>query len=386
MNTFYTGALRAVSRILFCTWQYHPAHTGGAERQARLQAEELVARGHDVTVVCPRTPHLSSGYVGGVRVTRLHRVVPSHFTSPVRFVGSIIYFVNLWRYVVLHGRHFDVAHVHLANLQADIVVSAARLIGLPTHVKVANSGTHGETRRLRRVARLTQWYGLRHATSVQALSHEARKELLRIGVDERRIARIPNGVPGVEDHLDQQEARRSLGLSPDGRVVLFMGRFAQYKGLGDLLAAWPQVARRDWTLHLVGEEATDKPFGLLPQLAGLEVHPWCTQPTRYLQAADVFVLPSHSEGMSNALLEAMSVGIAIVSSDTGAASEMIAHGESGLIYETGDIQGLANRLDAVMTDEDLRRRLAAGAHKRAAQFSVDRVVDQLEKTYRQILR
>ncbi|MEX2446318.1 MAG: glycosyltransferase, partial [Dehalococcoidia bacterium] len=58
-------------RILFCTLNYAPGATGGAERQARLQAEELVRRGYEVTVVCPREPRQRSGAINGVRVRRL---------------------------------------------------------------------------------------------------------------------------------------------------------------------------------------------------------------------------------------------------------------------------------------------------------------------------
>jgi glycosyltransferase involved in cell wall biosynthesis len=367
-----------VARILFCTWQYHPVVAGGAERQARLQAEELVRRGHRVTVVCPRADGVSSGTVDGVRVVRLRRL-------PGAWPRRLSYFANLFRFVLQHGGTYDVVHVHLANLQADAVVAAAGLRRVPTHVKVANSGMYGETRRLAAVAKVTRWYGLKHAASVQALSEETRQELLRIGVRPERIVAIPNGVP-VPQPPDRAAARSRVGLPPDGKVLLFLGRFAGYKGLGDLLAAWPEVARDGWTLLLVGEEAEDEPFGPLPDLPGLLVHPWTTAPADYLAAADVFVLPSHSEGMSNALLEAMACGRAVVTSDTGAATEMVEDGVSGLVHPTGDVDALSKALDAVLSDDDLRDRLAAGARARADDFSVASVVDRLEEVYARIGR
>lgn len=365
-------------RILFCTWQYHPVVAGGAERQARLQAEELVRRGHQVTVVCPRVEAATSGTVDGVSVVRLRR-----FRG--EWSRRLTYFGNLFRFVLQHGGRYDVVHVHLANLQADAVVAAARARRRPTHVKVANSGIHGEMQRLARLARVTRWYGLRHASSVQALSEETRQELLRIGVQPERIVSIPNGVP-APDVLDRATARGTVGLLADGKVLLFLGRFAGYKGLGDLLAVWPRVAREGWTLLLVGEEAEDEPFGPLPGLPGLVVHPWTTSPRAYFAAADVFVLPSHSEGMSNALLEAMASGCAVVTSDTGAATEMVEDGISGLVHPTGDVDGLAAALDKVMSDEALRDRLATGARERVDDFSVAHVVDRLEEVYRRIGR
>lgn len=368
-----------MARILFCTWQYHPVAAGGAERQARLQAEELVRRGHEVTVVCPRAPGVDIGEVAGVRVVRLRRL---HGRVPRR----LTYFANLFRFVVQHGRSFDVVHVHLANLQADAVVAAARLRGLPTHVKVANSGAAGETRRLSRVARLTRWYGLRHADSVQALSQETAAELARIGVSPERVVPIPNGVPLPGPGEGRRRARRLLDLPEEQGIVLYAGRFARYKGLGDLVEAWRSLSCDGWSLVLVGEEAVDDPYGAVPDLPGLTVRPWARDVQTYLEAADVFVLPSRSEGMSNALLEAMASGVAVVTSDTGAAPEMVEHGRSGLVHRTGDVADLSQKLQLVMSDAALRGELAAAGRQRVQEFSVERVVDRLEDVYSRIGR
>lgn len=368
-----------MARILFCTWQYHPVAAGGAERQARLQAEELVRRGHEVTVVCPRAPGVTGGEVGGVRVVRLRRM---RGTIPRR----LTYFANLFRFVLQHGGRFDVVHVHLANLQADAVVAAARVRGLPTHVKVANSGIHGETRRLERMARVTRWYGLKHADSVQALSHETASELARIGVPPERVVPIPNGVPLPATRGGRSEARRELDLPDDRGIVLYAGRFARYKGLGDLVDAWRLLSPEGWCLVLVGEEAVDDPYGAIPELPGLLVRPWAREVQTYLEAADVFVLPSHSEGMSNALLEAMAAGVAVVTSDTGAATEMVEDGRSGLVHRTGDAADLAEKLRLVMSDASLRSDLAEGARHRVVEFSVEHVVDRLEEVYTRIGR
>lgn len=368
-----------MARILFCTWQYHPAPAGGAERQARLQAEELVRRGHCVEVVCPAAPGIPSGEVDGIAVRRLR-----HLGG--RLASRITYLLNLWFTLLRVARQFDVVHVHLANLQADVAVSAARASSVPTLVKVANSGALGETKRLAGVARLTRWYGLRHADRVQALSEETRAELLRIGVESSRIVSIPNGVPLPEHPRDRVRARAMLTLQPDAMVVLFAGRFAHYKGLGDLLRAWERVVAPGRRLLLVGEPADDDPFGPIPDLPGIEVRPWAPSIQPYLDAADVFVLPSHSEGMSNALLEAMASARAIVSSDTGAATEMIEDGVSGLIHPAGDADKLAEALERVMTDPELRERIGQGARTRAEDFSVGAVVDRLEMVYERISR
>src|SRR5947208_13361587 len=174
-------------RIVFFTWNYFPAPAGGAERQARLQAEELVRRGHEVTVVCPRTSGERSEIIGGVRVHRL----PWIDRRPLQ---RLLYLAALLVFFSRNARRFDVVHIHLANLQADVIVPLARLFRRPVYIKVACGGSEGEVTRLAKVARLTRWVGLRHAAHVQALSQEIGAELISIGVRPERIVRIPNGL------------------------------------------------------------------------------------------------------------------------------------------------------------------------------------------------
>ncbi len=174
-------------RILFCTLAYHPVAAGGAERQARLQAEELVRRGYPVTVVCPAVPGFKSGMVDGVRVVRLPII-------PRRPFRTISYMVVLAAFLLLRIRRFEVVHVHLANLQADVAVVMGALLRRPVYVKVAAGGPLGEVGRFRRVSPITRYTGLRRATRVQAISAEIERDLLGIGVRRSRIIRNPNGI------------------------------------------------------------------------------------------------------------------------------------------------------------------------------------------------
>src|SRR5438067_7730529 len=87
-------------RIVFFTWNYFPAPAGGAERQARLQAEELIRRGHEVTVVCPRTTGERREIIAGVRVHRL----PWIDRRPVR---RLAYLVGLVAFFCRNARRFD---------------------------------------------------------------------------------------------------------------------------------------------------------------------------------------------------------------------------------------------------------------------------------------
>jgi glycosyltransferase involved in cell wall biosynthesis len=369
-------------RILFCTLGYDTLAAGGAERQARLQAEELVRRGHRVTVVAPLLEGARSETINGVEVRRLPMI-------DRRIIRNVTYLPFLAMYLILRMRRFDVIHVHVANLQVDVAAIAARLHRRPLYVKVATGGPLGEVQRFRRVARLTRYVGLRTAARVQAISDEIESDLLSIGVPRARLLRIPNGIDLTDcndcgDGADPGERAR-LGLSGDAVVTLFVGRFAAYKGLDDLLAAWTRLrGSRSRRLVLVGQR-NGTPDHTMAQSDDVLIRPWTADIGPYFRAADIFVLPSQSEGMSNALLEAMACGLPAIATRVGAAETMIEHGRSGILVEPGDPEGLAQALGRLIEDPEARRSMGlAAASSIRDRFDIRGVADAVEAAYFEI--
>jgi L-malate glycosyltransferase len=361
--------------LLFCTLSYYPGITGGAERQARLQAEELVRRGHRVTVVCARTEDLSSGEINGVRIVRLRRINR-------RRLFRISYMARLLVWLLRHAYHYDLLHVHLANLQADIAVAVAHRHKRPAYVKVACGGAVGEIQRFRPMAKLTRWYGLRHADRVQVLSDEIGKELVAIGVPTERMIRIPNGIDLQEfrplSAAARRRLRRQLELPEEDVIVMFVGRVVDYKGIQDLFDAWHRLQREEARLVIVGatqEQRIDAPQRSI-------VRGWVDDPLRYFQAADVFVHPSHADGMSNSVLEAMACGCALVATEHGATKGFLTAEKDALLVPVSDSIALSSALHRVVADGKLRERLAANARDLVGRYDLRGVVERIEHEYR----
>ena len=369
-------------RILFCVTGYFPAVVGGTERQARLQAEELTRRGHYIDVVCPRHTSTSESKVGDAPVIRLRGVSRRPFRT-------VSYLVRLLFFLLRNARRYDLVHIHLANLQADTGVLAVRVARRPTLVKVACGGSQSEMRRLRRVAWATRWYGLRHATRVQALSREIEEELQQIGVPRERMVRIPNGVDLREfsppSPKERGELRRRLSLPLDTPIALFLGRFARYKGIDDLLSAW-SVVSENGRLVLAGT-GVDTHGGIGKVLPGerIEVRSWTNRPAEYLKACDIFVYPSHADGMSNALLEAMACGMAPIATAHGATEEMLTHGNNALLVAPHDPRSLVEALNELLRDSNQRSTISTQALETARRYSIAKVTDQIESVYYQVL-
>ena len=370
--------------ILFFTLEYHPGKAGGAERQARLQAEELVRRGHHVRVVCPRNGQQRSAMVAGVDVVRLPRISREPFRR-------ISYALVLATWLVFRGRRYDVWHVHLASTQADLVVSVGALLRKPTYVKIASGGETGEIKVFSGLSWLTRRIGLRKATRVQALSAQIVDELRGIDVEGAQVVRLRNGVDleafHPADPARKHAVRQKLDLPEDRVIALYTGRFAQYKGLGDLLKAWEDVPETDGVLVLVGErQSEDRPFTMPIKGKAIIARGWSADVIEYLQAADVFVYPSHQDGMSNSLLEAMACGLPPVATAIQAVDGLLQDGRNALLVPPHDPHQLSCALLRLLRDPELRMDIGAAATQTALDYSVVDVVSEIERTYGEITR
>jgi len=297
--------------------------------------------------------------------------------------------VSLALYLLANLRRFDLVHVHLANLQVDLAAVLTRLLGKPLYVKVAAGGKFGDVQRMGRVAWLTRHFGLRHANRVQVLSHEIAEELRGIGVDPRRLLHIPNGLDvdhfRPADEAVKRDVRRRLSLPEEDVIVLFVGRLSTQKGVHDLYNVW-QEAKPAAKLVLVGSRHTVGAMDELPDTPNVIVRDFSPNVIDYYHAADLFVLPSYAEGMSNAMLEAMSCGLPAVATRIGAAEEMLRDGENGFLMEPGDRARLTRALMTLIEDDEKRAQFSRRAAEAIReQYSEPAVVDRIEAAYNDML-
>jgi glycosyltransferase involved in cell wall biosynthesis len=180
-------------------------------------------------------------------------------------------------------------------------------------------------------------------------------------------------------------------------IILYAGALSRRKGTHDLLAAAARLrdrAARPFRIILAGPFAEDlsqrECERLIRQTAcesGVEhIGSVDAEECQALyRQADVFVLPSHSEVMPMAVLEAMSYALPVVASRVGAVPVLTA-GDAGLLVEPEDVEGLASALHRLVDDPRLRRQMGARARRRVEDCFRDvRFADDLERVYRRIL-
>ncbi len=371
--------------VLFCTWGYFPDASGGAEHQAQLQAEELQRRGHAVTVVCPRRGATRSGVINGIKVHRLPFL-------PLPHCDQATYLVVLLIFLVLQIRRFQVVHIHLSHVQTGVICLAAWLRRRPVYAKISRGGSGGDVEYLYR-----RWIIRRFVLpypTFQAISDQIFDDLLAAGVPMNHIVRISNGVDLGSSQLlaatERSELRKRLGLPVEALIVLYVGRFVPVKGLDFLLDAWSRLGQADSVLVLVGRRSSDpqQPESAIDgntdkgSTRGVIVRDWTEQIADYYAVADIFVLPSRSEGMSNALLEAMASSLPVITTRVGSAASMIEDRTSGCLISPDEPEELLQSLRALMADPELRARLGAAARRDvAASYSIHSVVTRIEAQY-----
>ena len=175
----------------------------------------------------------------------------------------------------------------------------------------------------------------------------------------RQLALLPNPLPVVP---------AAVGSAGDRQGFVTVARLVPQKGIDVLIRALAQTsgAAQDWTLTLVGDRPERAALEQQVQQAGLEekVHflGFRSDPQTFLLKAGVFVLPSRFEGMPNALLEAMAMGLAVVVTDASPGPlEVVEDGVSGLVVPSDDPFALAEALDRLAVDPALRESLGAAA-------------------------
>jgi glycosyltransferase involved in cell wall biosynthesis len=277
----------------------------------------------------------------------------------------------------------DLVHVH-GDMAA--MIAAPALASRP--LVITSHGLH----RLRRSRGVTGWLVRRRLRG--AVTASART--ICIAADERadlevalppalhgRLALVPNGVPlpPATESGQREELRRGLGLTEDEVAVLFAGQLEPRKDPIGAIGATEAARGRGANLVLL--IAGDGPLG--DEVAaragdGVLVLGHRDDLDDLYAAADLFLLPSHREGMSFALLEAMAHGLAPLVADGTGNRETVAG--AGVVFAAGDREAMAEALFALASDPAERARLGAAARERvASQLSLDRFLAGTAEQY-----
>lgn len=367
--------------VLMILESHFPALAGGgAEAQLRTLAGGLKARGHRVTILAPLSPLGPQK-----RISRVDGIAVCRLSYPrLRFVGGPILWFRLMCFLLAHGRRYDAWHAHIAHRLAPICAVVGERLGIPVVVKIAGSW---EARNILApspspVSKLA-YLGLLRATAVQAISQRIAGGLAERGVPRNRVVVIPNAV----------DTRRFRDITPSDSPYLrflFLGRLVPQKGLDTLLECFARAlgTRPYAQLRIVGDgpmlevlQSRSRALGLGRRVC-FEGHRSDVEDV--LANADVAILPSRIEGLSNTLLECMAAGLPMIASRISGSEDLVRHGDNGWLFEPDDRSGLMACLVHAATVVPARR-LEMGQRARQhvdRHAGMDSVIDRLLVIYR----
>lgn len=356
---------------------------GGAERQLETLATALLARGHGVQVLAPRLHRDQRAGAERCGALDVYRIDYPH----LRVLGSLVLLLRLgWLLLRWRGR-YDAIHVHIAHHMGAVAAVLGRLLGKPVVLKFSGwwEAERGSLRPQGLGPRLSRLL-LRQASAVQAISTRIGRDVEGYGFQPRRVHWLPNAV-NPQRFLDLQPAFPEQATL---RRAVFVGRLVPEKALDVLLQAWAQALgeRPEWRLRLVGDGAEEAALRALAARLGIadrvEFAGRSSAVEQHLVEAEVGLLPSRFEGLSNTLLEYLCAGLPAVASRISGSEDFVRPGETGWLCEPGDVDSLAAALRA-MADASPAERAALGAGARRfvlAQAGLDAVVSRLEQLYR----
>jgi glycosyltransferase involved in cell wall biosynthesis len=306
----------------------------------------------------------------------------------------MLYVIGGLAHLALHGRR-SIYHAHDIGAAGWLAVAAARLLGGRSLVKLR---TGCDVYRRRFAGGFPRWQFtrlLRLADRVVVVNSDAERFVRSLGVPRSRVLRLPNTTdtdyfrpPSAEE---KAAARRSLEAAVDRTLVLYCGRFEHLKGVDILLRAWariPRPLRERAHLVLVGDGPQKQQLVELVESLALSeyvaLHGFTDDVRGYYWSADLFVLPSRTEGLSNALVEAMASGLPVVASSVGGAVDLVENGVHGQLFPAEDHAGLAAALERILMNRNRWPAMGHRARQRVVEGARGGTLDRMTAVYRDL--
>jgi glycosyltransferase involved in cell wall biosynthesis len=373
-----TNSKDTLPRILLVTRRMG---IGGTENHIARLMRPLRARGFDVALfVSERGGALEAELIG--EGFQLYGSSPSRSTAR-RLVGS---FFSLLR--CLRAHRPDIVHFFLP--EPYVVGSLAALVAqTPIRIMSRRSLSHYQKKRVALAAVERRLH--RHTQALIGNSTAVCEQLVAESADAEKVGLIYNGIDvNAAEGTRCESMRAALGISPAALVFIVVANLIGYKGHADLLAALAGAQSQlptDWTLLVVGRD--DGEAAHLREQArktGLADHvQWLGERrdvASLLRAADIAILPSHQEGFSNSLIEAMAAGLPVIATAVGGNNDAVVEGETGLLVPARQPAALSGAILRMAADADFRARLGRNGQARCrSEFSLDSCVASYVSLY-----
>lgn len=355
---------------------------GGAQRYVFDMAKEAKARGHETAVLCGGDGVLvEKCRQEGIEVLQIEAlgrdILP---LEDVRSFFTILSILNEWEP--------DVFHINSSKM-GGVGALAGRIMRIPHVVFTSHGWAFNESRPewQKAVIKFLHWGTLLLAHKVICVSDGAKRDIENWPLVTKKVRVIRNGVESF-NLLSRERARNELGITGDHLVFGSIAELHHIKGLDILLLAWSDFVKHSPAKLVILGGGDDKEF--LEKLAeslgisdSVEFKGFVPEARQYLSAFDIFVLPSRSEGLPYAPLEAGIAKLPVIATSVGGIPEVIVSGVNGALVPAEDPEALLSSLILFRDNPRMRDRLGQELYKTVREkFSRQKMFDETFEVYK----
>ena len=350
--------------------QFPPKWNDGTEIVTYFMAVHLARRGHIVHVITSLDEGLpDESFEKGFYIHRIPRIKIRIF--------NVLFF---WRAIIGTIRKINPDLVHVQSLNSGIpALISKKMLKIPYTVRGEGSDVYLPDLYTKLISKTV----IKNADTAIALTEDMKRVMQ--DTYNRHIAVVPNAINMVDYRNDPSLKDRAN----HGKGILFVGRLTSVKGVQYLIRAMKQVQDKipDARLIIVGDgeeremlETLSIDLGIQKyvQFIGKVPH---EKVKTFMHQADVFVLPSLSEGFPLVILEAMACGLPIIASCVKGIPEIITHGTNGYLVEVKDTNDIANKILFLFSDDAIRKKISDNNRHLVIKYAWENVIVELEKIY-----
>ena len=373
--------------VLMVVVQFPPLFVGGAEKMAETFAAEFRKQGMLYRIV-------TRCYAANKQRVREDLPVDVLSIPEIPMLGSLLYLMKLALYLFRHRQHYDVIYLGLPKYNVLVCTMFAALFGKRLVIKFESPTWERQDDKVHRIRCFGLFlFALRRADAVVVLNAQMHADLLRLGVAPGKALVIPNAVDTERfaPAVDKAACKRIFRITEE-KVIIYLGRLIRAKGVFALMHAFSAIASRHQSvrLMLIGDGMERDALNLEARTLGIadRVTIQSTDdPAPILACGDLFVLPSESEGVSCAMLEAMATGLCAIATPVGGNREVITENKTGVFVPVGDAEQLSETLHALLTNDSERQRLAtAGRQHVCTAYSLRRLTLHYSELFVNLLK
>lgn len=370
--------------------EFPPPLMGGGGYHVYNLSKELVRKGLDVTVF---TLNIGNTFLLRKTEVEIHFDKVKVFRVPASYIPKTTYPIAPQLIPLLLKENPDIIHTHgYQSFTSDVAATVSKIKKTPL-VLTLHGFPRGFNRPIRKAYfNLIGKETLRKATKIISVSRMVAHEFRAIGVSEKKMTIVPNGIDLEEyKQLPTEDLfRKRLNIEEDEKIVLTIGRLEKIKGFQYLIRALPSIIEEVGSTKLViaGPEFN---YGVrlkkLAKEAKVKDHVIFYGPINgkekleAFSAANIVAVPSLYEGFGMLLLEAMAAGKPLVATNTGAAPELIQNGKNGILANLGDAEDLAGKVIKLLSDDRLMSFISLESRRTVEAFDWGKVSEHVHKLY-----